>query len=564
MAIHVGQRICTWLCAIFVAGLLLTGCTSEMPLSSNEPTAPQGPTILRIGWKGAPDTLNPGMAYLTDSYTIFGLVYDTMYELNMDNTYALSLAESVETSADGTVWTYTIRAGHKWHDGEPLTAHDIAFTYTYYRDHPEFPYLPTYTEYFAAVDAPDDTTLVITLDEPIPNMEAQLVFLYVLPEHIWSQYTDETAASEFQNIDLVGSGPFRLVGYEENSFVHLAANPDHFAGRPQVDEVIFQTFQNADALVQALRTGQVDMITELPKTALTSLRNEANISVVTGPPLAPEMSDIFFNQIDPANCPVEAGGLCTGHPALRDRTVRQALAHATDKQTIIDILLAGLGTPGLTLVPDSLTTWYNADLADYEFDIAQANQMLDEAGYLDSDGDGIREMPDGSNPLDFRLYWADDTPEAPRMADLLSQTWGQIGVRILPRTYDPDALLALCCPAFDYDIIIWGWTTDPDPNLLLKVMTTDMIPIGSSEAGYANPDYDALYQQQAVELDVQKRQELVWRMQEIALNDVVYIVPYYSQTAQAYRTDRFTGWLVDEPTITLEDQSSLVRVTPVR
>ena len=549
----------TWLIALFVF-LAVTSCTGGLAPADS----PAGPAIVRIGWKGAPDTLNPGMSFLSDSYTIFNLVYDTMYELQLDNSFTLSLAESVETSVDGLVWHYKIRPGITWHDGQPLTAHDIAFTYNFYHDHPDFPYLPTYTQHFASVAAPDNSTVIITLDAPIPNMEAQLVFLYVLPEHIWSQHLAGNAPLEYLNNDLVGSGPFKLVEHSQNAFVHLAANPDYFAAKPKVDEVIFQTFANEDALVQALQTGQVDMITELPKTTIPVLRKAPNIKLVTGPPLAPSLSDIFFNQIDPANCPTDAGGKCTGHPALRDRVVRQALAHATDKQQMIDVLLLGLGTPGLTLVPDSLTQWYNRSLQDYNFDLAKANQMLDEAGYQDSDGDGVREMPDGSHPLDFRLLWANDTPDAPRMAELLSQNWRQIGVKVQSQTFEPDALVALCCPAFDYDVIIWGWETDPDPNILLNVMTSAAIPNGSSESGYSNPLYDALYAQQSVELDPKKRQALVWEMQKMVFDDVVYIVPYYAQTAQAYRTDRFTGWIIDQPTITLEDQGSLVRVEPVK
>ena len=554
-----------FICVSFT--LLIAGCAGNgapaAPANAPRP-APQQPAVVRIGWKGAPDTLNPGMSYLSDAYTIFNLVYDTMYELKMDNTFTLSLAESVNTSPDGKIWTYKIRPNIKWHDGVPLTARDIAFTYNFYHTHPEFPYLPTYTEHFAQVAAPDDTTVVITLDEPIPNMEAQLVFLYVLPEHIWSKHANGKEPSEYQNTDMVGSGPFRLTEYKRNEFVRLAANPDYFGAKAKVNEVIFQSFANADALVQALQTGQVDMITELPKTTLPVLRNAQNIKLVTGPPLSPQVSDIYFNQIDQAHCPKDAGGKCTGHPALRDRVVREALAHATDKQNIINVLLLGLGTPGITLVPNSLTTWYNPNLQDYKFDLALANQLLDQAGYKDKDGDGVREMPDGSRSLDFRLFWPDDTPDAPRMADLLSQSWKQIGVKVESQTFDANALLALCCPAYDFDIVIWGWETDPDPNLLLKAMTTDSIPNGSNETGYSNPTFDKLYAQQSAELDKQRRQALVWQMQKIAFDDVVYVVPYYAQTAQAYRTDRFTGWIIDQPTITLEDQSSLVNLVPVR
>ncbi len=558
---HLFTRKWRWLGCLLP--LLLAGC-SEPAMPGTAPEPPGEPALLRIGWKGAPDTLNPGMAFLTDSYTIFNLVYDTLYELELDNSFSLSLAEAVHTSEDGLTWTFQIRPGVRWHDGEPLTAHDIAFTYNFYRDHPEFPYLPTYTEHFAQVKAPDDATVIIRLDQPIPNMESQLVFLYVLPEHIWAAQDEAGTAAEFTNPAPVGSGPFQLVEYVRDEYVHLAANPAYFGEKPKIDGVIFQSFGNSDALVQALQVGQLDMITEVPKTALAALRNASDIEIVTGPPLSPEMADIFFNLIDPADCPVAEGGLCTGHPALRDRTVRRALAHATDKQQIIDVLLLGLGTPGLTLVPDSLGRWYNRSLEDYAFDLAKANQLLEEAGYRDTDGDGVRELPDGSRPLEFRLLWADDTPDAPRLADLLRQNWEKIGVRVTAQTYDPSALLALCCPAFDYDIIIWGWSTDPDPAVLLKVMTSAAIPNGSSEAGYSNPAYDALYAAQAVEMDPQKREELIWQMQEIVLEDVVYIVPYYAQAAQAYRTDRFTGWLSDGPTLVLEDHSALVALEPVK
>ena len=130
----------------------------------------------------------------------------------------------------------------------------------------------------------------------------------------------------------------------------------------------------------------------------------------------------------PENCPPD-DGVCKGHPALRDRNVRLALAHATDKKKIIELLLLGLGTPGLTLIPDSLGVWYNSSLQDYAYDVAKANQILDDAGYKDSNGDGIRDMPDGSQPLTFRVYYPSDSATAPRMAELLSDQWKQIGSR---------------------------------------------------------------------------------------------------------------------------------------
>lgn len=522
------------------------------------------PVIVRVGWAGSPDTVNPGSAVLSEAYTIFGLVYDTMYKLNLDGTFSLGVADSVERSEDGLVYIYKIHEGIKFHDGQPMTAKDIKFSYDLYKAHDDFPYMNSYTAYLESTEAPDDYTIVLTLSDAIPNIESQLVFMYILPEHIWKAHAEGPATVEFENFEMIGTGPFKMVEYKQNEFVHLAANKDHFQTPPKVDEAIFQTFESQDVLVQAVKSGQVDMITEMPATAVETLKGESNVKVINGAPFAPGVSDIILNQAAPENCPTDAGGLCIGHPALRDRNVRLAMAHATNKQKLVDVVLLGYGTLGLTLIPDGLGFWYNDTIKDYEFDVAKANQILDDAGYADSDGDGTREMPDGSNPLIFRLNWPSDSIDAPRQAELLSEMWAEVGIKTELAATDPDALTSQCCPAFDYDIILWGWGSDPDPNLLLNVQTTGEIPTGYNETGYSNPEFDELYAQQAVELDLEKRKEIVWKMQEVAFNDVVYIIPYYEQNIQAYRTDRFTGWLTSFAKIELSDVTSLVVIEPVK
>jgi len=531
----------------------------EAPAEAPEEEAPSEAVQVRIGWGGSPDSLNPGLGVLEEAYTIYDLVYDSMYQLELDGTYTLELAEDAQVSEDGTVWTFTLRDGITFHDGEPLTADDVVFSYNFYAAQEEFPYLPVYTEFFESVEAPDEKTVVITLSEAIPNIESQLIFLYVLPEHIWSEVEIPT---EFENLEMIGSGPFKLSEYRQNEFVVLEAVKDHYLYSPKIDGAIFQTFENQDALVQALKTGQVDMITEMPSTAVVSLRNEPNVEVVSGPPLAPGLADIIFNITSEENCPAD-DGVCSGHPALKDRNVRLALSHATDKQQIIDVVLLGLGTPGLTLIPDGLGIYFNSDIVDYEYDLDKANQILDDAGYLDTDGDGVRDMPDGGEPLDFRLNWPSDSSNYPRVAEILAGSWGEIGVRTQQASLDPDTVTSICCPAFDFDVLIWGWGSDPDPGFLLSVMTTDEIPTGNSETGYSNLEYDALYLEQGRELDPDRRVELVHQMQEIVHQDIPYIIPYYDLAVQAFRTDKFEGWVTDGVTLSLEDLSSLANITPV-
>ncbi len=557
---------------LVLAALLLSACGGAPSAGTEAPsTAAEAPAaeaseaaaeaaVVRIGWAGSPDTLNPGLAILVEAYTILELVYDSMYELNLDGSFTMTLAESVEVSDDGLVYTYKIRDGIKWHDGQPLTAEDIAFTYNLYKDTPEYPYLNGYyTPYFETIEATENNEVILTLSEAIPNIESQLVYLYVLPEHIW----EGVDKLEYENFEMIGSGPFKMTEYVQSEFVRLTANKEHFATPPKVDEVIFQTFENQDALVQAIKTGQVDMITEMPNTAVVALKNAENVELVVGAPLGPGVTDIIFNQLEEENCPKDEGGICSGHPALRDRDVRLALAHATDKQKIIDVVLLGLGASGLTLIPDGLGVWYNDSLKDYEYDVAKANQILDDAGYKDADGDGAREMPDGQ-PFNFRMSWPSDSLTAPRMAELLSEMWGQVGVTLEMQAVDPDALTALCCPAFDFDIMLWGWSSDPDPSALLYVYTTEAIPTGSSETGYSNPEYDDLYAKQQTTLDFDARKDIVWEMQKIVHDDVVYIIPYYEQNTQAYRTDRFTGWLTGQAKVELSDVTSLVVIEPVK
>jgi peptide/nickel transport system substrate-binding protein len=548
----------TLLVVLVVLSILISAC------GSGSAASPKQPAVVRIGWTSGPDSLNIGVAWLASAYTISELTYSSMYHLMLDGSLAPDLATDVKVSEDGLTYTYTIRDGVKFHDGQPLTAKDVAFTYNLVTQHEDFPTLHSYTEHFTKVEAPDDKTVVITLDEPVPNMESKLVFLYILPEHIWKDHAEGDAATSFENTEMIGSGPFKMLEYKPNEFIRLGVNKDYYGGPAKVDEVIFQVFSNSDVLVQALKTGQVDMITTVPPTSVESMKQDKNIKVVVGAPLSPSLADIVLNMADPANCPKDAGGLCTGHPALRDKNVRQALAYATDKKKIIDVVLLGLATPGIALIPDGMGEWFNKDIKDYEFDIAKANKILDDAGYKDADGDGIRDMPDGSRSLTFRVNWPTSETYLPRVADLLNETWSQLGIKLEMQAVESDALTAKCCPVLDYDVMLWGWVADPDPNTLLIVPTTDQIPTGYNETGYSNPKYDELFTAQGKELDHAKRVEMVHEMQAIIHDDAPYIIPYYEQAVEAYRTDKFTGWKDNETKVALDDPTSLLVIEPVQ
>jgi peptide/nickel transport system substrate-binding protein len=503
------------------------------------------------------------MALLSESFSVFNLIYDTLYEYELDGTYRLSLAESVEVSADNKVWTLKIRDGVKFHDGEPLTAEDVAFSFNFYAQHTDdFAYLPAYTTYFEKVKAIPGNKVYISLTEAIPNMESQLFGLYVLPKHIWENVADPTAAT-IPLEQSVGSGPFKLVEYVPGKKVRLDATQTHFNYHPRVSAVEFLVYSDTSSMVQALQNKDIDLIAEVPVSAVSALSDVSGIRVVAAPPVSPSVSDILINQMSSENCPVEEGGLCTGHPALQDKNVRLAMAHAVNKQRLIDEVTFGLADPGLTLIPRGLGAFYNSSIKDYDYDVVKANQILDKAGYLDTDGDGIREMPGGGSPLQFRLQWPDSSPYYAAEAELLKVMWSQIGIDTTLLELTADDLTAVCCPTFDYDLILWEWGSDPDPNFLLSVMLTSEIPSGYNETGYSNPEYDRLFEKQAVEMDKESRLRLIWQMQDMVHKDVVYIIPFYSKTVQAYRSDTFRGWLIESGTLDLDAVASLSVIEPI-
>ena len=566
------RRAC-FLLSLTIAILLLSACGGGGAPQEGQPAATQaaGPVVLRVGMSGSPNSLNPGAAYLTEATDVFELVYSTLIDMDFAGNYIPDLAKSWSVSDDGLQWTFKLAPDAKFSDGTPVTAEDVAFTLLAYRDWGDFGYMSGYAAHFADVQAADEHTVVVTLDTPIGNMESQVLFCYILPKHIWEAYAgDVEAALGFTNDPMVGSGPFHLVEYKQGEFYRLEAVKDHYGRPPVIDEVVFQTYANQDALVQALRAGEVDMITELPSTVVPSLRAEADITVAVG--TSRGLRDYIFNLSNPETCPVDAGGVCSGHPALRDVVVRRAMAHAIDKQQVIDIAELGLAQPGLGLVPAALGKFYASELEDYAFDIPLANKMLDEAGYLDTDGDGIRECPAGvdcgGRQLDIIMQIPSDIGSGPREAELLSGWWSQIGIKMTPQVLEGDTVTANCCPAFDYDMLIWGWTSDPDPSFILSILNSEEISTGMSETGYSNPEYDRLFAAQTVELDDARRIEIVHEMQRLMLDDLPYIIPYYQQEIQAFRSDRFTGWPVpaegSNNILYLQDPVSLTVVRPVQ
>jgi peptide/nickel transport system substrate-binding protein len=533
------------------------GAATQEVSETQPPSAPDEPVVLHVGWLGVPDTLNPAYAFLVESYTIFDLIYTPLTTESPTGEYVGGLAKDWTHSEDGLTWTFNLKDGIKWHNGEDFKAEDMAWTINAVIADPDgWAALSNYTAGFTEAKALDDKTLEITLDNPIGNMEYRLSFLYAVYPKDFEQFTTPEDLQNFNNFAAIGTGAFKINTFEKDQgILILDANPDYFDGQAKIDQVIFQTFDNADAEVQALKVGDIDMITEVPQSAFAAIKSFENVTAISIP-------GRYFDELIINSTPADNDPAPTRNPALEDPQVRLAIATAINKTDLLDIVLQGLGSVGDTIVPPTLGGgfWHSPNVTDVAFNLDEAKKILEDAGYVVG-ADGVRTK--GDLRLEFRLQFPSDQPLYPRIADLLTGWFKEVGIKTNPEAVDPDSLIAQTTPAGDYDLVIWGWGPDPDPDFILSVMTSDQFVDGGwSDSGYSNPEYDQLYLDQQVTVDKNERQQIVWKMQEMVFNDRPYIVLWYQDLLQAYRSDRFTGFI--ESPLGIEISLSLMQVEPVK
>lgn len=493
------------------------------------------------------DTFNPFMSFFAIGYTISGLVYDSLIDWDSKDFSAKpSLATGWTVSPDRLTWTFNIRSGVKFSDGTPLTAKDVEFTFhTMMTNEDARASASDLVENFASVDAPDDTTFVVRLKEPTNQMLA--LDNAIVPRHIWKDRLGDLG--EYKNFDFptVGSGPFQVVEYETDQFIRLKANPDYWGGAPAYDELVFRHFKNADAPVQALQTGEVDLVSGLLPAQYKALEGEEGITLNRAP--GRRTSSITFNVGARTRDGKPFGD---GHPALKDPAVRQALHHAIDKQELIRKVDDGMAEEGVSYIPPIFSTyfWQPSDEEKVRFDLDEANRILDEAGYARGP-DGVRVDPKSGRPLRFRLLNHSDTPTESTDSRFLEGWWEKIGVDVEVQSQDSGKLNDSLYQG-RYDIIFSGWGVGPDPTFILSLYTCGTLPpddtgrFRDTDTFYCNPEFDRLHEQQKRETDIEKRAELVKRMQRILYTDAPVITLRYRNVLEAYRSDRWTGF-VEQP-----------------
>ena len=508
---------------------------------------PRAHVTLRVGWLGVPQALDTSAGGFDKADLVLSWIYDRLIDRRLDGTYAPSVARSWFSPDDGKTWRFALEPGVRTHSGEALTAQDAVFALRAFQGHFKILYNSGYTITIQTVEATEPTTLTVALTHPAGSIEALLHWIPLLPRAAFE-------SAEYAGGQRIGTGPFMLSQFEPGQIITLTANTDYWQGPPRVDGVVVHNYTSPDDMVQALLNGSVDVISDVPPHLIAALKGDPGIQVVSGPQV--RVRALLFN--------VSNREHSTGHPALRDKRVRIAIAQAIDKQQLIDMTLVGRGMPGLGIVPPVLGAWFNSSLKDVSFDLAAARLALDNAGYQDTDNDGVREMPDATRPLSLRLYAPSGPGGADQAAAMVGNWLAQAGIMVTVSTMDSAALASACSTSFDYDMALWNRDGGPDPGFLLSTLTSDQISLGLNWTGYSNPDFDALYQKQAQSLNLSERHELVWQLQRIAHDDRPCVVLYYDLAVEAFRKDRFRNWLfLPNGVLSLLDKRSLLQVEAV-
>ena len=381
-----------------------------------------------------------------------------------------------------------------------------------------------------------------------PKADMLYVVVYVLPEHIWGKVKISTLERSSANkLPIVGSGPFQVTYYKRGDYTKLVRNPDYWGndvpgwGRPKVDAIIFQAYTNPDTMGQDLRTGAVDAAQGVPSAQFSGLQSEPGIKAIDYNYFNWDYVD--FNCYDEPGLGREPGAPRPGVPRgarLRDRPPadRRPRVQRPRQARLHDDQRRHVARPRLPLAA--------ARRRLRPFDPAKAKQLLDAAGYKDTDGDGIREDKKGK-PITLRLWALAESTSTQGEGKLLAGWFEDLGLKIRFEVVDngvaSDAMYAWKgdSPAPDYDMILWFWDGYYDPGSTLQCFTTSQIGWWN-EVYWSNAEYDRLCEQQGQELDPQKRAEQIWRMQEVMYAENPQNVLTYFDYLQAVNTEKWEGW----------------------
>ncbi len=493
------------LCLLLVS--LLCGCereTAPVPSESASAGPAYGGTLIQ-GSIGEPSNLIPAIASDSASSAVNGLVYNGLVRYDKNLEFEGELAESWDISADGLTITFHLRKGVQWHDGAPFTSADVLFTYQLLVD----PATPTaYAERYRQVtraEAPDPYTFRVTYAKPLASALISWGFS-IHPRHLLEgkKVTESPLARA-----PIGTGPYRFVEWKVGEKLVLEANPAYFEGRPYIGRVVYRIIPDPSTMFLELRSGGLDMMD------LTPIQYARQTDT-------PAFKKNFNKYRYPAFAYTYLG-FNLRRPMFQDKRVRQALAYAIDKQEIIDGVLLGLGQ--VATGPYKPGTWpYNPDVRKYPFAPDRARKLLAEAGWRDSDGDGVLDK-DGA-PFAFVIMTNQGNDSRTKSGEIIQRRLRDIGIDVQLRVIEWASFLKEFVNPGNFDALIMGWNIPPDPDGY-NVWHSSKTKVGELNfINFRNAEVDELLEKGRRTLDQEERKKYYGRFQEILAEEQPYVFLY--------------------------------------
>jgi peptide/nickel transport system substrate-binding protein len=530
--------------------------------------------ILRIGTTNYIDSFNPWNFIESQAFNAFIMVYPQLVQYDyQDGEYVIAgdLAESWETSEDGKTWTFHLKSGTKWSDGQPLTADDVVWTINTtvkYGGGPTAVMAPS-LNHVRDAEAPDPATVVINYKAPVGNALAQLEQFFVLPQHVWEQYATgdgkglKTHHPEQDVGSMVTGGAFTVKQYEKKGTTVFIPDPNYW-GEPAHVQAVAQTYYtNADSMIADLKGGQVDWVDQVPFNAVDVLKQDSNIQVNQVP--GAETTNITWN----------SNPYKDKNRELLDPQVKKALSMCIDRDKIIEVVFNGYADKVESL-PGHISLYENKNLGPLEYDCDAGNQMLDDLGYKRG-SDGIRIAPattgkyaQPAHKMQYEIMQPTSLDfNGERSFEIVKEGFAQAGVDVtLQIGGDSTAAYEIettdhCDPKTNsgytgWDIAMWDWVGYVDPDFMLSVVTKGQW-CSWSDTGWDNPDYDALYDKQGTTIDEDERAAIVQQMEQMIYDNFLYTQLTEHQYIDAHTTE----WTGIEPNLNAYAKMYWTRVSKV-
>jgi peptide/nickel transport system substrate-binding protein len=476
---------------------VLAGATGVSPaFAAQEGTPVQGGTFVTLGHQEVA-SLSPEGSGPTVQWVAIAQIHNALYELDHNYELVPVLAESYEASEDGLTYTFKLRSDVTFHNGDTFSSEDVKYTYEWIMDEANASTRSADFTLVDTVEAPDDTTIVVTLTEPDVTFMVNVAQTYIYP----SAYHAEVGEEEYSGKP-VGTGPFKLKEWNAQQRTLLERFDEHFRGPANFDEFQLDVVPEAGGRLAALESGQAD-------NSIWALNAEDNQTLI-------DSGD--FTVFETMNVATNHFPVNNTHPALGDKAVRQAMLYAIDRQALADDIFQGQAVVATANLSPAIEKYYNADVPTYEFDPEMAKQVLDEAGWVEGD-DGIREK-DGQKLAFTCVAISGDSQRRPE-AEVAQQAYRDVGMDMQIQEATVDTILE-AMTAGEMDMSLFNWTYggnngDPDAR--------DTLATGGANnfSNFSNERVDELLNQGVTEQDEAKRIEMYKEIQAIIAEEVPFI-----------------------------------------